>query len=209
MAPARLRDVKAIPGILFGLVLAFLFSVRADEPSLAPVLPQAPFDLNEAHARLDVDYVEVPPDKLGLFSDRFDATGASPDLADILRKTDGRIVASASTSLCLGGDGTMLEMAGSRLTLQPRVIAQNQFHLDGRVTRSTFSGTFDVLLQPGVYQLFILWDQPAPRGDRDPYNAIVARVREISVEGADGTVRYLLAKPSPPPLPDQIHAANR
>jgi hypothetical protein len=188
-------------GIMF-LLLASLFPLRPDEPvDLAGQPPASPLDLTNAHGRLDIEYLLIPEEKLEDFTNAFDSTSVVPDVGQLLKKSGAKVVATASTSLCLGGDGAMLEIADSRLTLRPRIVAPTQFHLDGRITRSSFSGTFDVLLAPGRYQLFIMWDQPPHGNGKDPYNAIVARMREISVEGPNGEVHTLLASPAPLPLP--------
>jgi hypothetical protein len=201
-ARAKLADVKAICGVLFGWMLAFSLGVRADEPvNLAGGPPAAPMDVNEAHGRLEITYLLVPEAKMAAFADGFDANGTAPDLDALLKQTGGKIVASATTNLVLGGDGVMLEIDNSRLTLRPRIASSTQFHLDGRLTRATYSSTFDVLLAPGRYQLFLMWNQPPQHGEKDPYNAVVARMREIDIEGPNGEVRSLVASPGPQPAP--------
>ncbi len=196
--------MKAIGGIIFALLIAFFFYLRADDPvnlSGDPPTPPVPLDAGNAHGRLEINYVLVPPDKLAAFADAFDPSHTVADLGDVLKATGGKVVARASTSLVLGGDGAMLEIADSRLTLRPRVASATAFHLEGRLTRASFSGSFDVLLTPGMYQLFISWDQPPRGGAKDPYNAIVARMREITLEGPNGDVHTLHAEQNPPPAP--------
>jgi hypothetical protein len=194
--------VKAILGITFGLPFAFFIFVRADGPvNLAGEPPAAHIDVDEAHGRLEIIYLLVPEAKITAFADAFDPSGAVPNLETILKQTGAKVVANASTSLALGGDGAMLEIAESRLTLRPRISSPTQFHVNGRLTRSTFSSTFDVLLTPGQYQLFLLWDQPPHGGVKDPYNAVVARMREITVEGPNGEVGTMTTTPVPAPAP--------
>ncbi|HEX4139850.1 MAG TPA: hypothetical protein VHY09_05845 [Candidatus Methylacidiphilales bacterium] len=197
--------MKAMRGVTLGLLVAFCFSVRADEPvNLAGSPPGPQLDLDEAHGRLDIAYVLVPEAKMAAFADAFGPNSAAPDLDAILKQTGGKVVASASTSLVLGGDGAMLEIADSRLTLRPRATSPTLFHLDGRLTRATFSSTFDVLLTPGQYQLFLMWNQPPHGGSKDPYNAVVAHMREIVMEGPNGEVHSLTVAPSPEPEPGPV-----
>lgn len=186
----------------FGLLFVFLMCARADEPvNLAGGPPATTIDMNEAHGRLDIEYLLIPEAKLTAFADAFDTNNTAASLDALLKLTGGKVVASASTTICLGGDGTMLEIAESRLTLRPRISSATEFHLDGRLTRSTFSSTFDILIAPGQYQLFLLWNQPPHGGTKDPYNAVVARMREITVESPNGEVRTLVTNPGPLPEP--------
>jgi hypothetical protein len=172
----------------------------SDDVDLA-ARPETPPISSQAYGRLDVKFLSIPPDKLDLFRDLLDRPSGCTDLTDVLKQSDGKVVASTSTGLRTGGDGAMLEIADSRLTLLPKVVAPNQFYVEGRITRATFSGTFNCFLRPGSYQLLVLWDQPPHAGIKDSYNAVVARLPEIHWDNQPQLVGTPAPRPGHGPIP--------
>jgi hypothetical protein len=166
-----------VAGILLcGLAALICLIVMALPPPAGQTKTAAPEAL-VAYGRLDVEFLTIPSEQLDRFKDLFDGAGPS-DLADFLKKSGGKVAASASAGIRTGGDATVFQIKEGQFTVVLQMMPPDQIIISGHYV-GTISSSFNSLLQPGHYQLLTMLDQPSGKGTESSFNAIVARVQGI------------------------------
>jgi hypothetical protein len=177
--------MRAMPMPVLALVAVVFFGRASGEPATPDQLgtgntPPAAGE-PDAYGRLDVEFLSIPSEELEGFKDLFDGARVS-DLPDILKKSGGKVVFSASTGIRTGAGPTTIQIGNGQFVIVPKVIPPDQLSVEGRFS-GTVSSSFNSVLQSGYYQLLVILDQPSRPGTKDSFNAIIARMPKI--EGLD------------------------